>query len=185
MKIKFFERLQRFGYRVGPFERGTPVTDCFVSSVASTNNIDKKTLDRFGPIVSLRFPDDIRHPDHETFRYLFIDRYKELTMAQAAGRSGPGYKLETYHIEIKNWNYQTDGYDIGYTNLHNSYTKGKPIFVDVQPVENPNMYFPAYSWKTNKIKIYRYDGNTNSFVELEPNTPVNMTLAILTIFKTM
>jgi hypothetical protein len=184
-KATFFERLQRFGHRVGPFERGTPVIDCFVSSVALTSNIAKKTLDRFGPLVSLQFPDDIRHPDHETFRYLFIDRHKELTMAQAAGRSGPGYKLETYHIEIKNWNYQTDGYDIGYTHLHNSYTKGKPIFVDVQPVENPNMYFPAYSWKTNKIKIYRYDGNTNSFVELEPNTPVNMTLAILTIFKTM
>jgi len=185
MKTKFFERLQRFGYRVGPFERGTPVTDCFVSSFAFTSNIDKKTLDRFGPLVSLRFWDDIRHPDHETFRYLFIDKYKELNVKDASGRSGPGYKLETYHIEIKNWNYETDGYDIGYTQLYNSYTKGTPIFVDVQPIENPNMYFPAYSWQTNKIKLYRYDGNTQSFVELEPNTPINMTLAILAIFKTL
>ena len=185
IKTKFFERLQRFGYRVGPFESGTPVVDCFVSSVALTSNIDKKTLDRFGPLVSLRFLDDIRHPDHEAFRYLFIDKYKELTVKYAAGRSGPGYKLETYHIEIKNWNYETNGYDIGYTQLYNSYTKGTPIFVDVQPVENPNMYFPAYSWQTNKIKLYRYDGNTQSFVELEPNTPINMTLAILAIFKTL
>jgi hypothetical protein len=104
---------------------------------------------------------------------------------EAAGRSGPGYKLETYHIEIKDWRYQTDGYDIGYTQLYNSYTKGTPIFVDVQPIKNPNMYFPAYSWEKDKIKIYRYDGNTQSFVELEPNTPVNMTLAILAIFKTL
>ena len=185
IKTKFFERLQRFGYRVGPFERGTPVTDCFVSSIALTSNIDKKTLDRFGPLVSLRFLDDIRHPDHEAFRYLFIDRYKELDVKDAAGRSGPGYKLETYHIEIKNWNYKTDGYDIGYTQLYNSYTKGTPIFVDVQPIENPDMYFPAYSWEKNKIKIYRYDGNTQSFVELAPNTPVNMKLAILAIFKTL
>jgi hypothetical protein len=185
VKTKFFERLQRFGYRVGPFERGTPVTDCFVSSVAFTSEINKKTLDRFGPLVSLRFLDDIRHPDHEAFRYLFIDRYKELTVREAAGRSGPGYKLETYHIEINNWNYETDGYDIGYTQLYNSYTKGTPIFVDVQPIENPDMYFPAYSWQTDKIKIYRYDGNTQSFVEIEPNTPVNMTLAILAIFKTL
>jgi len=185
IKTKFFERLQRFGYRVGPFEKGTPVTDCFVSSIPFTSNIDKKTLDRFGPLVSLRFLDDIRHPDHEAFRYLFIDRYKELDVKDAAGRSGPGYKLETYHIEIKNWNYQTDGYDIGYTHLYNSYTKGTPIFVDVQPIENPNMYFPAYSWQSNKIKIYRYDGNAQSFVELAPNTPVNMKLAILAIFKTL
>jgi hypothetical protein len=184
IKTKFFERLQRFGYRVGPFERGTPVIDCFVSSVPFTSNIEKKTLDRFGPLVSLRFLDDIRHPDHEAFRYLFIDRYKELDVKDAAGRSGPGYKLETYHIEIKNWNYETDGYDIGYTQLYNSYTKGAPIFVDVQPIENPDMYFPAYSWKTDKIKIYRYDGNTQSFVELAPNTPVNMRLAVLAIFKT-
>jgi hypothetical protein len=185
VKLYFFERLQRFGYRVGPFESGTPVTDCFVSSNPITADMEKKTLDRFGPLVSLQFLDDIRHPHYGAFRYLFIDRYKELNVREIAGRSGPGYKLETYHIEIKNWNYKTDGYDIGYAHLHNSYTKGTPIFVDVQPVVNPDMYFPAYSWETNTIKIYRYDGNTQSFVELEPNTPVNMTLAILAIFKTI
>ena len=184
-KFPFFLRLQRYGYRVGPFEKGKEINDCFVTDNPLTYQIQEIGLQRFGPLIALQHPNDIRHPQADQFRYLFVNHInlQEENMEYAAGTFGPGFKLEIYQFDIKNWAYNPEGYDIGFKNLFNSYTKGFPIFVDVQPVENPNMYFPSYNWKTNTVKLYQYNDTTNSFEELEANTPVNIKIAVLAVFN--
>jgi hypothetical protein len=171
--------LGRTGFNT-PGMYGQRLFPIFVSSMPELSD---NNLTRFGPNLALENQTNKKLPNTENhfYRYLMIGAAMN-EYGLPTGRIGPGHRFEIVPIQLGG-RYPKDGF-LWYA--ANSVWHGTPIFIDIQPIQNPAMYNIAYNWHTSRIQLFKWDNNTNSWQELEENDEiVPCRFHALVLFKTL